>query len=86
MATLARAYRHRLVSGDRREGVGGPLTSRFARLRVSASPRDQHREEEWLIIEWPQQAQEPAQYWFSNLVSTLPRRPMIETVMGHWWI
>ena len=69
-----------------REGVSGSLASRFARVRVSAAHRDQRREEEWLIIEWPKGAQEPAHYWFSNLAKTLPWRSMIDTVMGRWRI
>ena len=69
-----------------REGVSGPLASRFARVRVSAAHRDQRRDEEWLIIEWPQGAQEPAHYWFSNLAKTVPWQSMIDTIMGRWRI
>ena len=69
-----------------REGVSGPLTSRFARVRVSAAHRDQRRDEEWLIIEWAEGAQEPAHYWFSNLAKTRPWQTMIDTIMGRWWI
>ena len=69
-----------------REGVAGPLTSRFARMRVNAAHRDQRRDEEWLIIEWPQEASEPAHYWFSNLAKTLPWQSMVDTIMGRWRI
>ena len=56
------------------------------RLRVRAAHRDQARDEEWLIIEWPAGAAEPAHYWFSNLPKRLPWQAMIDTVMGRWRI
>src|SRR3954468_6762003 len=41
-----------------REGSAGALTSRFARVRVRAAHRDEWRaeprDEEWLLIEWPE--------------------------------
>src|SRR5207244_2895525 len=37
-----------------REGTKGTLSSRFARVRVCAANYDLAREEEWLLIEWPQ--------------------------------
>jgi len=69
-----------------RQGVAGALTSRFARVRVRAAHRDQPRAEEWLIIEWPHGAEEPAHYWFSNLPKNTPWQPLIDTVMGRWRI
>jgi SRSO17 transposase len=50
---------------------GEQVASRFAFLRlVAAHPvrRDyQPPREEWLIIEWPEQADAPSDYWLSNL-------------------
>jgi SRSO17 transposase len=69
-----------------RQGVCEPLSSRFARVRVRAAHRDQPRDEEWLIIEWAEGADEPAHYWFSNLPKNLPWQKMINTVMGRWRI
>jgi len=69
-----------------REGVSGSLSSRFARVRVQAAQKDRPRDEEWLIIEWPEGAQEPAHYWFSNLPKAIQWKPMIDTVMGRWRI
>jgi SRSO17 transposase len=69
-----------------RQGVSEPLSSRFARVRVRAAHRDQPRDEEWLIIEWADGADEPAHYWFSNLPRNLPWQEMIDTVMGRWRI
>ena len=69
-----------------REGTSGPLSSRFARVRVCAAHRDQPRDEEWLIIEWAEGADEPAHYWFSNLPRRTPWQQMADTVMGRWRI
>lgn len=56
-----------------RDGPDGePLSSRFAFVRVRAAHRwhkgyaEQPREE-WLIAEWPEQEDEPTDYWLSNL-------------------
>lgn len=69
-----------------REGSDQPLSSRFARVRVRAAHRDQPREEEWLIIEWPADADAPAHYWFSNLAKATPWQAMANTVMSRWRI
>ncbi|MDQ3675545.1 MAG: IS701 family transposase [Actinomycetota bacterium] len=56
-----------------RDGPGGePLTSRFAFVRVRAAHRWQkgfaaEPREEWLIAQWPPGADEPTDYWLSNL-------------------
>lgn len=69
-----------------RAGVAEPLSSRFARVRVRAAHRNRPRDEEWLIIEWAEGADEPAHYWFSNLPKNTPWQQMINTVMGRWRI
>lgn len=69
-----------------RTGTAGPLCSRFARVRVRAAHRDQPRDEEWLIIEWAEGAQEPAHYWFSNLPRRMAWPEMAGTVMSRWQI
>ncbi|CAN5154525.1 hypothetical protein BH24PSE2_BH24PSE2_17070 [soil metagenome] len=69
-----------------REGVSQPLTSRFARVRVRAAHRDRPRDKEWLIIEWPPDAEAPVHYWFSTLPKTRVWQEMIDTVMGRWQI
>jgi SRSO17 transposase len=54
-----------------REGSQADLTSRFAALRVRPAHRDTLRSEpwpeEWLLIEWPEGAEEPSKSWLSNL-------------------
>jgi len=69
-----------------RQGVSEPLSSRFARVWVRAAHRDLPRDEEWLIIEWAEGADEPAHYWFSNLPKNLSWQAMVNTVMGRWRI
>ena len=69
-----------------REGTSGALSSRFARVRVRAAHRDRPRDEEWLIIEWAEGADEPAHYWFSNLPKRIAWQAMADTVMGRWRI
>jgi len=69
-----------------REGTSGPLSSRFARVRVRAVHRNRPRDEEWLIIEWAEGADKPTHYWFSNLPKRLAWQEMADTVMGRWRI
>ncbi len=59
---------------------GEPARSRFAFFRVRAAHRWQKRtssppREEWLIVEWPEGAEGPSDYWLSNLpVEAEPKR------------
>jgi SRSO17 transposase len=58
---------------------GEPVRSRFAFQRVSAAhpvTRDKLApRQEWLIVEWPQDAEQPSDYWISNLpADTEPER------------
>lgn len=69
-----------------REGVAEALASRFARVRVRAAHQDRPRDEEWLIIEWPEGADEPLHYWLSNLPKRTSWHEMVDTVMGRWRI
>ena len=87
VAALARALPARAWrSLTWREGTAGPLGSRFARVRVRAANLNRPRDEEWLIVEWAEGAEEPAHYWFSNLARHTPWQEMIDTVMGRWRI
>jgi SRSO17 transposase len=67
---------HRLAYTTR---AGEEVHSRFGMLRVIAAhavERDRCApREEWLIIEWPQGADQPSDYWISNLpADTAPDR------------
>jgi SRSO17 transposase len=78
-----------------REGSAGALTSRFARVRVRAAHRDEWRaeprDEEWLVIEWPEGDAEPAKYWLATpgrsgqtALADRARLPGAETGAGPW--
>jgi len=63
----------------RTTSAGEEVSSRFAFVRVVATHpvRNNHLppREEWLIIEWPERADAPSDYWLSNLpVDTPPER------------
>jgi SRSO17 transposase len=73
-----------------REGSRTGLTSRFAALRVRPAHRDQKRSEpwpeEWLLIEWPKGAAEPAKYWLSNLPPRTALRELVHAAKARWLI
>jgi SRSO17 transposase len=73
-----------------REGSRTALTSRFAALRVRPAHRDQKRSEpwpeEWLLIEWPEGAAEPAKYWLSNLPPRTALRELVRAAKARWLI
>ena len=60
-----------------REGTNAVLSSRFARSRVRAAHGDAllsaPRDEEWLLVEWPEGEPEPTKYWLSTLPVYRPR-------------
>jgi SRSO17 transposase len=64
-----------------REGARGKMSSRFAAVRVRIAHMDfertEPREEEWLLIEWPEGASEPTRYW----LSTLPRKTSVKRLV-----
>jgi SRSO17 transposase len=66
------------------------LTSRFAAVRVRPAHRDQERSEpwpeEWLLIEWPEGAAEPAKYWLSNLPPRTALMDLAHTAKARWLI
>jgi len=73
-----------------REGVAGEMTSRFARLRVNTAHRDiwrgTLRQEEWLVIEWPDSEAEPIKYWLSTMAADMKFTEMIHTIKMRWRI
>jgi len=73
-----------------REGTNQTLSSRFARVRVRAAHRDylrdEMREEEWLLIEWPCGESEPTKYWLSNLPAALSVKRLVDTAKMRWRI
>ena len=73
-----------------REGSAGTLTSRFARVRVRAAHRDEWRteprEEEWLLIEWPEGDAEPAKYWLATVPMDMPFDRLVDLAKLRWRI
>lgn len=73
-----------------REGSNTPLVSRFAALRVRAAHQDwrrsELREEEWLLLEWPENESEPVHYWLCNMALSTPLRTLANTAMTRWRI
>ena len=70
--------------------AGAEVSSRFAFVRVVAThpvrndnlpPR-----EEWLIIEWPEDAEAPSDYWLSNLPEDEPRERLARLARLRWTI
>ncbi len=77
-----------------REGAADRLRSRFARLRVRPAQRPAHRDEglrepraqEWLLIEWPQDAPEPTKDWLSTLPDDIAFDRLVELAKLRWRI
>ena len=73
-----------------REGSADWLSSRYARLRVRAAHRDERlsklRNEEWLLVEWPEDADEPTKYWLSTLPADIAFERMVDLAKLRWRI
>jgi SRSO17 transposase len=73
-----------------RDGSNTPLISRFARWRVRPAHDDARRSEpapeEWLLIEWPEDAAEPDHYWFSTLSADISLESMVDQAKLRWRI
>ena len=71
-----------------REGSAEPLRSRFARVRVRASPTRgrKDRAEETLLIEWPEGEAEPTKYWLSTLDEKITFRQLVDIAKMRWRI
>lgn len=67
-----------------------PLRSRFAAVRVRVAHRDFERSEphpqQWLLIEWPEEQDEPTKYWLANLDELTPHKQLVEFAKHRWII
>lgn len=65
-----------------REGTNGPLTGRFAAVRVrhagGNAGKARLRPQEWLLIEWPADQAEPVKY----ILSSLPESTALDDLVG----
>lgn len=73
-----------------RQGTKGPMRSRFAQVKVWAAhgwKRQEHprRVREWLLIEWPEGAVTPTDYWLAQLgEQSLGLRRLVKTARARW--
>jgi SRSO17 transposase len=69
---------------------GQPLVSRFAFMRVIAAhpvTRDHGApREEWLIVEWPEDHEQPSDYWLSNLPADTEPEHLARLARLRWMI
>ncbi len=72
-----------------REGTNEWLSSRFARVRIcvaSSHERPEKPAKEWLLIEWPEDEDEPTKYWLSTLSNNITFRDLVDTAKLRWRI
>ena len=73
-----------------REGSNAPLSSRFAVVRVRPAngdcKRSQARDVEWLLIEWPENEDEPTKYWLSTLPEDTKIEDLVDIAKLRWRI
>jgi len=73
-----------------RQGTKGPMRSRFAQVKVWAAhgwKRQEHpkRVMEWLLIEWPEDAAAPSDYWLAQLgEQSLGLRRLVKLARARW--
>jgi SRSO17 transposase len=73
-----------------REGTKGKMVGRFAAWRVRPAHKLSAGKEPldacWLLVEWPEDAESPAKFFFSNLPSTTSLKRLVATAKSRWWI
>jgi len=73
-----------------RQGSKGPLTSRFAALRVQPAPEHWKGKVTepvcWLLVEWPPAEAGPAKYWFANLPEQTDLSRLVYWAKMRWWV
>jgi SRSO17 transposase len=75
-----------------REGSRGPQQSRFALVKVWAAhgwraQKHPERVPEWLLIEWPKEAEHPLKYWLAQIGPRSPRlRHYVKLARARWRI
>jgi SRSO17 transposase len=73
-----------------RMGSQGPLRSRFAKVKIWAAhgwkaQRHPKRVPEWLLIEWPEGAESPSDYWLAELgPQPVGLRRLVRTARARW--
>ena len=67
-----------------RKGTRQDLTARFALRRVMPSGVHAERDAQWLLVEWRDGENEPANYFLATLPVDITRRHLIRLVMQRW--
>jgi SRSO17 transposase len=65
---------------------GEAFTSRFARWRIRPVARAEPPAEEWLVIEWPMDEDEPTKYWLSTLPADIGFEALVDRTKLRWRI
>jgi SRSO17 transposase len=85
-------WRNRLPDRIDPDKPVGQLAGHFFALRVRpaghAVPRDEHGvlPERWLLVEWPPGADEPSDYWLSDLPPDTPLVELVRLAKARWRI
>jgi SRSO17 transposase len=73
-----------------REGTKGPMSSRFAAVRVRLAhgyhKHEKAEEPQWLLLEWLAEQAEPSRYWLSTLPLTTDLASLVRMAKIRWWI
>jgi len=73
-----------------REGTNTLLMSRFASVRIRPSHRDywrtEVRQEEWLLVEWPEGEAAPTKFWLSTLPDDVALEELVKVAKMRWRI
>ena len=73
-----------------REATNVELSSRFAAVRLRPASRDFNRseahQEEWLLIEWPDDEDAPTKYWLSTLSADSTITQLVDIAKLRWRI
>ena len=73
-----------------RQGSKGKMAGRFAAWRVRPAHKFSSGKEPltpcWLLVEWPNDAAQPAKYFFSNLPPNAGLKQLVATAKSRWWI
>lgn len=73
-----------------KDNPGAAVTSWFLAIRVRPANRDIPRAEDgslpdcWLLAEWPPEADEPTDYWLSNLPEDTPVEELVRLAKIRW--
>ena len=85
---LARRHMSKFEEITWREGTNGALRGRVLRMRVVTTDSRYRKRSKpmWLLVEWPERAENPTNYVLSNLPETMPLESMLNICGNRWRI